>query len=84
MGLFLYQIQLRLKKSKKYKNQLKRWKVFGLNVKFGKYAYENPLGYGETAKHKAEDLNEMFKDKSINRHILYNAVGLIVILFLII
>lgn len=53
-------------------------------MKFGKHAYENPLGYGETAKHKAEDLNEMFKDKNINRYILYHAVDLIVILFLII
>lgn len=37
----------------------------GLNVKFGKYSFNNPLGYGETAKHKAEDINEMFKDKNI-------------------
>ena len=25
-----------------------------------------PGGYGETAKHKAEDINEMFADKNIN------------------
>lgn len=42
------------------------------------------LGYGETARHKAEDLNEMFKDKDIARHILYYAVVLTVTLFLII
>lgn len=41
-------------------------------------------GYGETAKHKAEDLNEMFKDKNINRYILYNAVDLTVIQYSII
>lgn len=42
------------------------------------------LGYGETAKHKAEDLNEMFKDKNINRNILYYAVDITVIVYLII
>ncbi len=37
----------------------------GLHIKFGKHVYENPLGYGETAKHKAEDINEMFKDREV-------------------
>lgn len=59
-------------------------KKLGLNVKFGKCAYGNPTGYGETAKHKAEDLNEMFKDKDIVRNILYDAVDITVILCLII
>ena len=38
----------------------------GLKVKFSKHAYNNPLGYGETAKHKAEDINEMFRCKEID------------------
>ena len=38
----------------------------GINVKFAKHAFQNPTGYGETAKHKAEDINEMFLDKEIN------------------
>ena len=45
---------------------VKRINDLGLNVKFAKHAFNNPLGYGETAKHKAEDINEMFRDKSIN------------------
>lgn len=48
------------------KKSVKRINDLGLNVKFAKHAFNNPLGYGETAKHKAEDINEMFKDKSIN------------------
>lgn len=38
----------------------------GVNIKFAKHAYQNPTGYGETARHKAEDINEMFADKSID------------------
>ena len=41
-------------------------KELGINVKFAKHAFKNPTGYGETAKHKAEDINEMFCDKEIN------------------
>lgn len=41
-------------------------KDIGINVKFGKYAYCNPTGYGETAKHKAYDINSMFADESIS------------------
>lgn len=37
----------------------------GLEVKFGKYVFSNSLGYGETARRKAEDINEMFKDKEV-------------------
>ncbi len=44
----------------------------GINVKFSKHVYDNPTGYGGTAKNKAEDINEMFKDKTINRNILCN------------
>lgn len=34
-------------------------------VKFAKYALANTLGYGATAKQKAEDINEMFQDKEV-------------------
>ena len=44
---------------------VKSMKDLGLNVKFAKHAYNNPCGYGETARHKAEDINEMFKDRDI-------------------
>ncbi len=37
----------------------------GLKVKFGKNAFKNTLGYGATPKEKAEDINEMFKDKEV-------------------
>lgn len=37
----------------------------GINVKFSRHAFNNPTGYGETAKHKAEDINEMFADKEV-------------------
>ena len=42
----------------------------GINVKFGKYAFDNPTGYGENARHKAEDINEMFLDNNIKRDFL--------------
>lgn len=48
------------------KASVKLIKDLGINVEFAKHAYENPLGYGETAKHKAEDINEMFKSKDID------------------
>lgn len=38
----------------------------GINVKFGKFAFSNPTGYGETAKHKAEDINGMFANPDID------------------
>lgn len=37
----------------------------GYKVEFGKYVFVNELGYGATAKHKAEDINNMFKNKNI-------------------
>ncbi len=37
----------------------------GFKVKLGKYALSNTLGYGATAKEKAEDINQMFKDSSV-------------------
>ncbi|MCI8620492.1 MAG: LD-carboxypeptidase [Clostridia bacterium] len=37
----------------------------GFSVKFGKHVYENTTNYGATARAKAEDINEMFKDKEV-------------------
>lgn len=37
----------------------------GLKVEFGKNAFKNTLGYGATPQEKAEDINEMFKDKEV-------------------
>lgn len=37
----------------------------GFNVQKGKYAFANETGYGTTAKHKAYDINEMFKNPNI-------------------
>lgn len=37
----------------------------GFKVKFAKNALSNTLGYGTTAKEKAEDINEMFGDKEV-------------------
>lgn len=37
----------------------------GFKVKLGKYLKNNELGYGTLAKNKAEDFNEMFKDKEV-------------------
>lgn len=38
----------------------------GINVKFGNHVHGNPLGYGETARHKAQDINDMFNDSNIS------------------
>ena len=37
----------------------------GYKVKFGKFVRTNSLGYGATAKERAEDINNMFKDKEV-------------------
>lgn len=37
----------------------------GYKVEFGKYARTNTLGYGATAKQKAEDINNMFANKEV-------------------
>lgn len=37
----------------------------GFKIEFGKYVFENTLGYGATAKQKAEDINNMFENKEI-------------------
>ncbi len=38
----------------------------GFKVKFAEHALKNTLGYGATAKQKAEDINSMFQDDSVN------------------
>lgn len=43
----------------------KLFEELGYKVKFGKYVRENSLGYGASAKQKAEDINNMFKDKEV-------------------
>ncbi len=37
----------------------------GFHVKFAKNALKNTLGYGTTAREKAEDINSMFQDKEV-------------------
>lgn len=37
----------------------------GFEVEFGKYVFKNTLGYGATAKEKADDINTMFANKEI-------------------
>jgi len=37
----------------------------GFKIEFGKYVFTNELGYGATAKQKAEDINNMFSNKEI-------------------
>lgn len=37
----------------------------GFSIEFGKYVFKNTLGYGATAKQKAEDINNMFLNKEI-------------------
>ena len=46
----------------------------GFKVKFSKNALANTLGYGTTAKQKAEDINEMFEDEEVKvskLHVLF-------------
>lgn len=45
----------------------------GFKIKLGKYLKENELGYGTSAKNKAEDLNNMFKDKEVKA--IFSACG---------
>ena len=37
----------------------------GFKVKFSKYLFSNKNGYSASAKEKAKDINEMFKDKDV-------------------
>lgn len=55
-----------LKKDEEYiQKSTKLFEDLGYKVKFGKYVRENSLGYGVTAKQKAEDINNMFKDEEV-------------------
>ena len=45
----------------------------GFKVKFAKNALANTLGYGTTAKEKAEDINEMFEDEEVKA--IFNISG---------
>jgi len=38
----------------------------GYKIEFGKYVFENTLGYGPTPIKKAEDINNMFENPNIN------------------
>lgn len=37
----------------------------GFSIEFGKYVFQNTLGYSATAKQKAEDINAMFANQEI-------------------
>ena len=37
----------------------------GFIIQEGKYAYKDETGYGTTAKHKADDINDMFKNENV-------------------
>lgn len=55
-----------LEKDEEYiQKSMKLFKDLGYKVKFGKYVRANTLGYGATAKQKAEDINDMFKDDEV-------------------
>jgi len=55
-----------LEKDEEYiQKSVKLFEDLGYKVKFGKYVRENALGYGANAKQKAEDINNMFKDKEV-------------------
>ncbi len=55
-----------LEKDEEYiQKSIKLFEELGYKVKFGKYVRENSLGYGATAKQKAEDINNMFKDEEV-------------------
>jgi len=43
----------------------KLFEDLGYKVKFGKYVRANSFGYGASAKEKAEDINNMFKDEEV-------------------
>lgn len=55
-----------LEKDEEYiEKSIKLFTDLGYKVKFGKYVRANTLGYGATAKQKAEDINNMFADKEV-------------------
>lgn len=55
-----------LEKDEEYiKKSTKLFTNLGYKVEFGKYVRTNILGYGATAKQKAEDINSMFANKEV-------------------
>lgn len=46
-------------------NSITLMEASGFEIVFGKNAFRNTLGYGATAKEKAEDINSMFKNPEI-------------------
>ncbi len=55
-----------LEKDEQYiEKSSKLFENLGYRIKFGKYVRANTLGYGATAKQKAEDINSMFADKNV-------------------
>lgn len=44
---------------------IKTMEKLGFKVVKGRYAFSNETGYGTTAKHKADDINEMFANKEV-------------------
>ena len=55
-----------LEKDEEYiEKSTKLFTDLGYKVKFGKYVRANTLGYGATAKERAEDINNMFADPEI-------------------
>lgn len=55
-----------LEKDEEYiQKSTKLFEDLGYKVKFGKYVRSNTLGYGATAKQKAEDINNMFADREV-------------------
>ena len=46
-------------------NAITLMEASGFEIVFGKNAFKNTLGYGATAKEKAEDINSMFKNPEI-------------------
>lgn len=55
-----------LEKDEEYiEKSTKLFTDLGYKVKFGKYVRTNTLGYGATAKERAEDINNMFADPEI-------------------
>ena len=55
-----------LEKDEEYiEKSTKLFEGLGYKIKFGKYVRANTLGYGATAKQKAEDINNMFANEDV-------------------
>ncbi len=66
IGVIAQSVPITEEVSEDFEKSVQFIESLGLKVKFAKHVYGNPLGYGETAIHKAEDINEMFKDKEVS------------------